>query len=113
MLARMDTSGDHVVTEAEFRAGFNKERVMAEMDKDGDGKLSKEELQKGLEEAKKRGGLDVNDSRVGGMENAINNLGMMLKNAGVQLKDYNPTEMIRPDSGPQVAHRGPHNQGRH
>lgn len=98
-LAAMNTEGnDRVVSRAEFEKSMksNSEEVLAALDINQDGRLSKSELRAAIEAS----GLNSNDARIGGIDNAVRNLGAMLARGGVVLDDTAPKVVSAPVSLP-------------
>lgn len=90
-----DTNKDRTIDQAEFNAMMGdkqqREAFIKAVDKDGNG-ISRDEIQAYLAQS----GLNVDDARIGGMANAVNNMAKMLADNKVKLTEMAPVAFAAP-----------------
>ncbi len=81
-LRGMDANHDGIVSKDEYRTAVRKDRSSLDtLDLDGNGKVSGNEMKAALASS----GLNYNHQQIGGMDNAVKNLGKLLAASGVKI----------------------------
>lgn len=91
---RADGNKDKVISEDEFASimkGPGREKFLSAIDKDGNGVSSQE-----MESYIRNSGLNFDDPRIGGIKNAVNNMGVMFAKYDVKITDMNPVAFAKP-----------------